>query len=764
MKNPEGNITLFYDLKIKGLVQGVGFRPFIYRLAKEFGYKGWVENRNDGVMIRIETSGNSINEFRKRIIDDAPAAADIYSVTVNKSERETLRDFSIRKSVSDSSGITDVSPDIAVCKDCLADMKKQPHRINYPFINCTNCGPRFSIIRDLPYDRHNTTMDIFIMCDTCGEEYHNIADRRFHAQPVACNSCGPFYTFRQQEQVISDSMEIMKDIKEGLIDGAVYAIKGVGGYHLMCDAFNISAVRRLRKIKCRDSKPFAVMFESVESAKDYAFINADEEKALMSWKRPVVLLEKHSDLAEGIADEISTLGIMMPYMPFHHLLFENIRTPAIVLTSGNLTDEPVVISDKVAEEQYKDITDGVISYNRDIYNRCDDSVVQVIGRPRILRRSRGYAPSPVRMGFNAEGVFGSGAELVNSFCMGKADQAILSQYIGDLKNYETFSFYRETYQRFERLFRFRPELIVCDEHPDYLSTRFAEELHSLHGGSSLLRVQHHHAHIASCMADNNLDGKVTGICFDGTGMGDDGKIWGAEILVAGYSDFERLYHFEYIPLPGGDKAVLEPWRTAVSYLYHTYGEDCMNLDIPFVKEHKEREIENIIKLIDKRINSPDVSSAGRLFDAVAALLQVAGKVTYHAEAPMKLESLAAKDIKGHYGFEIKEYKVIFTLLIRDIVDEIIKGVPATEISGRFHNTVAEVILQLAERSEKLTGIRKIVMAGGTFQNARLCKLVEPLLLAGGFEVFTPRNIPVNDQGIALGQLAIGAYRREAGLI
>ena len=764
LNETERNNESYFTLTITGLVQGVGFRPFIYRLAKEFGYKGWVENRNDGVLIRIAAPHNSADEFRKRILSDAPVAADIFSINVEKGHAEKFEDFSIRKSVSHSSKITEVSPDIAVCPDCLADMKTQPHRINYPFINCTNCGPRFSIIRDLPYDRHNTTMDVFSMCNTCSGEYHDISDRRFHAQPVACNSCGPYYSFHGKKSVISDPVEIMNIISEGLAKGEVFAIKGIGGYHLMCDAFSEPAVKRLREIKSRDSKPFAVMFSSIESAEEYAIINKDEEKAMRSWRRPVVIVEKRSCLAGGIADDISTLGIMLPYMPFHQLLFEHIKTPAIVLTSGNLTDEPIVISDSVAYEQYKNITDGVISYNRDIYNRCDDSVVQVINKPQILRRSRGYAPSPVRTGFNTEGIFGSGAELVNSFCLGKGNQAILSQYIGDLKNYETYRFYRQTYQRFERLFRFTPGLIVCDEHPDYLSGRFAEELRGLYPDAQLLRVQHHHAHIASCMADNNLEGRVTGICFDGTGLGSDGRIWGAEVLNASYSDFERLYHFEYIPLPGGDKAVEEPWRTAASYLYHVYGKEFMNLPLPMLKNHNEKELENIIKIIDKGINSPYASSAGRLFDAVSAILNIAGKVTFHAEAPMKLESAAAKNTKGHYGFEINDDKVIFTMLISDIVSEVIRGTPVPVISAMFHNTIAEVILELAERARVKTGIDRVVLSGGTFQNMRLGRLVKPKLTSKGFRVYTPHSIPVNDQGIALGQVAIGAYRRKMRLI
>ncbi len=764
MKDLNKDTESFYTLTIKGLVQGVGFRPFIYRLAKEFGYKGWVENRNDGVLISVACKGNSVDEFTKRILNDAPAAADIFSVEVQKSAKEILDDFSIRRSVSHSSGVTEVSPDIAVCPDCLSDMKSQSHRIDYPFINCTNCGPRFSIIRDLPYDRHNTTMDEFQMCNKCSDEYHDIGNRRFHAQPVACNNCGPHYTFHGKNTIISDPGEILTAISEGLVRGAVFAIKGMGGYHLMCDALNEEAVARLRSIKSRDSKPFAVMFSSVETAKDYAFIDEYEEKAMRSWRRPVVLVEKRRELAKGIADHINTLGIMIPYMPFHYLLFEKIKTPAVVLTSGNLTEEPVIISDNVAEEKFKDITDGVISFNREIYNRNDDSVIRVIKTPRILRRSRGFAPSPVRTGFNSEGIFGSGAELVNSFCMGKDDQAILSQYIGDLKNYETYRFYRQTYTRFERLFRFKPDLIVCDDHPDYLSTRFAEELHGVNKGSRLLRVQHHHAHIASCMADNNLEGRVTGICLDGTGLGSDGRIWGAEVLNTAYTDFERLYHFEYIPLPGGDKAVAEPWRTAVSYLYITFGRDFLNLPLPMLKNHNRKELENIIEMIDKGINSPLASSAGRLFDAVSALLNIVDKVTFHAEAPMKLEALAAKNLKEHYRFEIKEDKVNFTLLMHEIVGDIINGVSPSVISAKFHNSIAEVILLLAEGARDKTGLNRLVLSGGTFQNVRLINLVEPQLASAGFEVFTPRSVPVNDQGIALGQLAVGACLREKGLI
>jgi hydrogenase maturation protein HypF len=746
-----------YKIEISGLVQGVGFRPFIYKLAYAQNIDGWVENRNDGVVILLNATGGGVESFAQSIRDNAPPASDIESVTITRNSYLDLQGFMIRKSEDVSESVTEISPDIAVCPDCLSDMKSQSHRINYPFINCTHCGPRFSIIRDLPYDRPHTTMDTFTMCPVCKSEYENVGDRRFHAQPLACNQCGPSYALEEHGIITVLLKELLSKVSAGISKGHVYALKGLGGFHLLCDAFNGSAVSRLRSIKERDGKPFALMFSSLSEAKIFAEINEEEERLLLSWRRPIVLLKKKGPITPGVADDLSTLGIMLPYMPFHYLLFEKLDTPGIILTSGNISDEPILISNDEALKQFGDKVTGIISYNREIFNRSDDSVAMVIQKkPQILRRSRGYAPAPIRTHIKTEGIFGAGAELVSSFAMGKGNHVFMSQYIGDLKNFETFQFYQEIYQRFSRMFRFTPQLLVHDLHPDYLSTKFAEELSREFGGIPLLPVQHHHAHIASVMLNRGLEGEVIGFSFDGLGLGADGNLWGAEAMVAGYSDYRRMYHFEYMPLPGGDKANEEPWRMAVSYLYKCFGPGFLELPLPLLQEVGEQKVENIRQMIDKSINTPFISSAGRLFDAVSAIIGINYRATYHAEAPMRLESMAHKSETGIYPFEINDGQVSFQPMIRSMIKDLSSGISKERISGRFHNTLANVVLDLALRIRKESDLNRIVLSGGTFQNRILVSKLYELLPGEGFEIILPDKVPVNDQGIALGQLAVGA--------
>jgi hydrogenase maturation protein HypF len=755
----------FYLLKIKGLVQGVGFRPFIYRLANDYGLKGWVENQNDGVLVKIESSGETAEKFRCSILKEAPLASSIQAIELQKAAEEMLTSFEIRKSESHSNRITEISPDIAVCDHCLQDARLQKHRLHYPFINCTNCGPRFTIIQALPYDRPHTTMDRFVMCDTCKSEYEAMSDRRFHAQPIACNCCGPVYSLYERGESISDFEAILEKTSTGLVNGKLYAIKGLGGFHLMCNALDETAVRRLRSLKTRDGKPFAVMFRSVTAAKEYISVSRDEETMLTSWRRPIVLAKKTKELSPGVADGLSTLGVMLPYMPVHHFLFERIPLMALVFTSGNLAGEPVMISNEEAQETFKNDVDGMITYNRDIYNRADDSVVAVFNKKtHVFRRSRGYTPNPIRTTLPAEGIFAAGAELVNSFCMGKGDQAIMSQYIGDLKNFETYHFYKETYERFSKMLRFKPELVVCDLHPDYLSSRFAEEISEIFSNGRMLRVQHHHAHIASVMADNQLDEPVIGISFDGTGLGSDGNSWGAEVFIADFLSAERQFHFDYIPLPGGDKAVEDPWRMAISYLYHAYGDDMVQLPLPIFREIDPKKIQAIVHLIKSKTNSPVCSSAGRLFDAVAAMIGLLHHSSFHAEAPMRLESIADLSEKRSYAFEIHDGIISFISVIRQIITDVINNEKMGVISGKFHNTVIDVISHTVKDIGNRCGLKKVVLSGGSFQNRILSERSENQLIENGYEVYTPTSVPVNDQGIALGQLMIAAKMRQAGLI
>ncbi|MBU1011497.1 MAG: carbamoyltransferase HypF [Bacteroidetes bacterium] len=755
----EYNLFETYQIHIQGLVQGVGFRPYIYRQAHKFQLKGWVENSNDGVFIRVNIDPVKLGEFLSAIKNEAPTASDIFRINYQKIVTEEFSGFEIIKSRNKSDEITEVSPDIGVCSDCLADLKTQTHRINYPFINCTNCGPRFTIIKDLPYDREKTSMNPFVMCDQCRSEYMDVLDRRFHAQPVACKHCGPQYQLYLNGEIINDFNQIISNVCELLEKGDIVAIKGLGGYHLACDAQNEEAVQKLRNAKNRDGKPFAVMFRDISSLKKFTECDPVEEKLLTSWRNPILLLKDKNKLAPSVSVGFKTTGAMLPYMPFHYLLFQQLKLPVIVLTSGNITDEPIIIDNQDALEILGSIASAVLTYNRDIYNRTDDSVAFVSNnKSRLIRRSRSYVPSPVRLSFNAEGIFAAGAELVNCFCIGKSDQAILSQHIGDLKNLETLEFYSESVARFQQLFRFKPTLVVHDLHPDYLSTKYAKGLNLTHIG-----VQHHHAHIASCMAEHQLDEKVIGIAFDGVGLGDDGNIWGSEFLICDFEDYKRYSHFEFVPMPGGDNATKNPWRMAVSYLYKYYGKSFLDLNLTFLKKIPDFEVDLIIKMLDKNINCPLTSSAGRLFDAVAALTDICTQSSFHAEAPMRLEAAIDKKTSTAYDFEIGT-PIKLENIIKGIVEDLQNGINKEVISAKFHNTIINIIFEVANKIRQTEGLNKVVLSGGSFQNRFLLERVENLLSDDGFEVFAQENIPANDGGLALGQLAIAAKRRALKLI
>lgn len=744
-----------YIIKITGLVQGVGFRPFIYILAEKFNLKGWVENRNDGVLIKINADKKAAHNFIKEIKKQAPLASSIKNITISETCFENFKTFFIKKSESSSDDITEVSPDIAVCNACLEDIKLQKHRIDYPFTNCTNCGPRFTIITDLPYDRINTTMAEFEMCDTCKNEYTDIYNRRFHAQPVACNNCGPHYTLYYRcnfYNKINDILDIASYLTEA---GKIIAVKGLGGYHLMCDAKNEDAVNKLRLLKNRESKAFAVMVKDTETAKKYAYVSKTEENILTSWQKPILLLKTKKQLAGSVTNGLSNVGIMLPYMPFHYLLFERLKTDTVVMTSGNLTDEPVITDNNKAFKTFDDKADAVITHNRKIHNRADDSVGIVINDNfRLLRRSRGFAPSPVITDLNTEGIFAAGSEYVNCFCIGKGNQAIMSQHIGDLKNYETFDFYKESYELYKRLFRFKPKIIVADLHPDYLSGKFAENLHKQFPESKLIKVQHHHAHIVSCMAEYGLNKKVIGIAFDGVGLGDDGNIWGGEFFFCDLSGYKRFSHFEYIKVAGGDKVSSEPWRSAASYLYHYFDEDVFDNSELFGKKIHGKKLKMYLQLLKNDFNTYKISSAGRLFDAVSSLLGIVQIAGYHAEAPMKLESIVSANIGDFYNFEITK-DISFKKTFEGIIYDLKNNVDISVISAKFHNTIIEVIVRMSEIMKQESGINKVVLSGGTFQNKYLLTKTENRLSEIGFEVYSQKNIPSNDGGIALGQLIIG---------
>ncbi len=808
---------------VSGLIQGVGFRPFVYRIALRHGLSGWVQNTNENVRIRVSGKPADISDFLVALEKEAPSAASIETIVTSDLPSESFTGFSILKSHDISDDVTEISPDIGVCSECLDDIKKGKRREGYSFVNCTNCGPRFTIIEDLPYDRPKTTMKQFELCDACRAEYEDILDRRFHAQPVACAECGPRYEMdagcgmqdegdkmqdagckmqdegcgmqdagcgmqdagcgmqdagdkmqdegckmqdagdRMQDAgcKMQDEGDIPEMVARLLDEGKIVAIKGLGGMHLACDAFSEKAVARLREIKNREAKPFAVMFANLKSAKEFAFIDEASGASLLSWRRPIVLLEGKPGngplkLASNISSGLSLIGIMLPYMPFHYQLFEVMKTRAIVLTSGNLSDEPILIDNTKALEQFSSLANAVVLHNRDIYNRTDDSVVRIIGgKERVFRRSRGYVPSPVRLGLETEGILAFGAELTNCFCVGKGHKAFLSQHIGDLKGLDTTLFYEETLERFIRLFRVKPSLLAVDLHPDYISTRTAEGF----GKLTIIQVQHHHAHIASCMAEHRLDETVIGVAFDGTGYGDDGHSWGSEFFICDLNGYRRMTHFGYLPLPGGDAGSEEPWRMAVSWLYKVYQREFTSLDLPVIKENKAEDIEMLIMMMDRKINSPLTSGAGRMFDAVASLLGLCQFARFQAQGPMLLESLAAKDCTEAYPWTGGDV-ICLDDTLKGIVADLGAGVEKSIIASKFHNTVISIIFETVKGIRSGEGINKVVLSGGVFQNKYLLEGTESLLRESKFEVFSHAAVPSNDGGIALGQLAVAAKKRE----
>jgi len=748
------------NISIEGRIQGVGFRPFLYRLAKKHSLTGWVKNCTEGVSLHVEGPRKNLDYFLKGITSEAPAAARVYRLQSYSSEVESYSSFSIQQ--SDSVIITDtiaeIAPDIAVCQDCLDDMHTQPSRMNYLFTNCTNCGPRFSIIKALPYDRPQTTMEPFTMCNTCLEEYSSVTDRRFHAQPNSCSECGPSYTFHSIDGKITDDRRIIQKTGEILKNGGICAIKGIGGFHLACNPFNTAAVNRLRELKKREGKPFAVMFSSIHEIKKHALVNLSEESALTSAEAPIVLLKirPESSISPSVYRGLSTLGCFIPYTPFYHLLFKDSDMKAIVLTSGNFSNQPIINENSSALNAFLKETDGVITYNRKIHNRSDDSVGHVIVNTfHIIRRSRGWAPESLPVKDRVEGILAVGAELKSSFCIGKSKRAILSQHIGNLRNPETADFYLETIERFKDLFHFKPALIVHDLHPDYFSTRWAEA-----SGISTLAVQHHHAHIASCLAENERDENVIGFSFDGTGLGNDGHLWGGEVFICNFSGYQRKYHLKYLPLPGGDAAVKEPWRIALSTLYQVYGRKLLNLPLPFLKELNPFKVEMAIQMIEKKVNTPLTSSMGRLFDAAAAMLGLCQISSFDAEGPMRLENAVDRKGQSYYQLTVENPEIDTAPIITGISEDIADGLKTGKIAAKFHNTIVNMTGSIAEILRGQTGISVCALSGGVFMNTCLLEGCEKLLKEKGFTVLTQSKVPSNDGGLALGQLAIGARKKQ----
>jgi len=748
------------------VVQGVGFRPFIYQLASRYNLKGWVCNTSEDVKIEVEGDSEAIERFLHDIPLHAPPQAVIVDISTTRHSPASYESFEIRRSIPEEGKYQLVSPDIATCPECLEEIfSPGDRRHRYPFTNCTNCGPRFTIIEDIPYDRPLTTMRSFRMCPECQQEYDDPLNRRFHAQPNACPVCGPSLQLLDAEgsPVVVD--DVITTASRLLREGKIIAIKGLGGFLLACDATDEATVNLLRRRKMRPFKPLAIMVSSIDEAKKHCEISAEEEKLLTSPHSPIVLMKwKHgSSVSPSVAPNIRYLGVMLPYTPLHHLLLRETGLP-LVMTSGNISEEPIAKDNDEAVKRLSGIADFFLVHNRDIYARYDDSVTMVEnGVPQLIRRARGYAPYPVHLDFTSRQILGCGAELKNTFCLTRDEYAFISQHIGDMENLETMEHFETTISLYKKLFRIEPEIIAHDLHPDYLATGYARELAAGSSNLKLVPVQHHHAHIASCMADNGISTPVIGVAFDGTGYGSDGHIWGGEFMVADYKGFERLGHLEYLPLPGGELAIKKPYRTAVAYLLSLLGENSLEYNLPFLQQIKPEEINIISEQIRKNINSPLTSSCGRLFDAVSALLGIRGEVEYEAQAVIEMEMLAydEEDETVAYPFSMEDKDGVNIIGLKElfsaVIDDLQAGTDRAKIAARFHNTVAEMIRELCQVISDNSGIKDVALSGGVFQNRLLLRKTVSLLETGGFRVFTHRQVPTNDGGISLGQAVIANF-------
>jgi hydrogenase maturation protein HypF len=783
------------SISVRGIVQGVGFRPFVYGLAVRHNLKGWVYNTSEDVKIEVEGEAEAVQQFERELKTQAPPLCQIENITVEYHRPAGYRSFEIRHSQAQEGKYQLISPDVATCQACLRELlDPRDRRYRYPFTNCTNCGPRFTIIEDMPYDRPKTTMRYFPMCPRCQAEYDNPLDRRFHAQPNACPECGPRVRLVDSQGNVVDESNPIAAASHLLKEGKIVAVKGLGGFLLACDATNDAAVRILRQRKKRSSKPFAVMVTDMDEVRRHCYVSPQEEKLLTSPQSPIVLMRrrKNSSISQEVAPNLHFLGVMLPYTPLHHILLRDTQLP-LVMTSGNLSEEPIARDNDEALARLSSIADYFLIHNRDIYSRYDDSVAMVErGTSQLIRRARSYAPYPIRLPFKARQVLGCGAEEKNTFCLTRDNYAFLSQHIGDMENLETLEHFDSTISLYKRLFHIKPEIVAHDLHPDYLATKYAQELGE--SGVKLVPVQHHHAHIVSCMVDNATASPVIGVAFDGTGLGADGNIWGGEFLIADYSSFRRVGHLECLPLPGGAAAIKRPYRIAIGYVLGLLGEDALNAVIATLREVNgkesrlasigqvdEIEIEIIKRQVEGKINSPLTSSMGRLFDAVSALVGIRGEIDYEGQAAVELEMAAhalygeesssvmgsdtsdeaISDVGESYPYRIVkdgEANIVrLTDLLSAIIADLHKGIPRGRISVKFHDTVAQMINEVCGLIATDTGITQVALSGGVFQNRLLLRKTVSLLGKSGFQVLTHRQVPCNDGGISLGQAVIANF-------
>src|SRR5262245_5256044 len=755
---------------VEGVVQGVGFRPFVYRLAKTHRLGGSVRNGQHGVVIDAEGDREAIARFLDDLRSTAPSLAHLRGITTTWTAPDgDGEEFRIDTSSGEGEPALFPAPDLAACASCLAEMFDAGDRRHaYPFLNCTACGPRYTIIRSLPYDRERTSMASFSMCPKCREEYEDVQDRRFHAEPTACPGCGPRLALLDAAGRSLHMADPLEEAVAALLAGRIVAVKGLGGYHLACDATGPKVVGELRRRKSRDAKPLAVMVASLEAAHRFCVISNVEAALLQSPGRPIVLLERHSpgvgeSVPEEVAPRLRHLGLMLPYTPLQHLLLQRIGRP-LVMTSGNRSDEPIAFEDGDAMDRLGGIADIFLTHDRPIQVRCDDSVARCVEeRPVLLRRARGYVPLAIPLTHEApQPVLACGGELKNVFALVRGRDVFLSQHLGDLGDERAYRAWTDAISHLQRLLAITPRVVAHDLHPGYRSTAYARRLE----GVRLVPVQHHHAHIASCLADNGVDGRVIGVSWDGTGYGTDGHVWGGEFLLADLDGFERVGSLREVAMPGGEASIREPWRMAAAFLLAAYGETTDELDLAFVRRLDRRAWRLLSRAAERGLNAPPTSSAGRLFDAVASLLGLRDRVDFEAQAAMELEALSEGEPDRVYavGLPERDGRIIVETpdIMRGVVEDLLVGTPTEQIGSRFHATLADVIVRACCHIRERSGLERVALSGGVFQNILLVRLAVDGLRRGGFRVYTHRQVPLNDGGLALGQAASAARALREG--
>jgi len=740
---------------VGGVVQGIGFRPVVYRLAVGHRIAGSVRNSRAGVLIEAEGDDASLRAFLAALGADAPG-----EVSVVWGAPEGLAGFSIASSSRD--GVARLSPavDRGLCDSCLAELvDARDRRYGYALQACATCGPRFTMVWSLPYDRERTTMAGFTPCAGCRAEYNAPQDRRFHAEGIACPRCGPRVSLRELDGARVFAVDPIAVAADEIRAGRIVALKGMGGFHLACDATNRTAVAEVRRRKRREAKPLALMVASVDAARAIAHVSPEEAVILASPARPIVLVARRSDavVADEVAPGCREFGVMLSSTALHHRLLAVLGRP-LVVTSANTSDEPIVHRDEEAHRRLRGIADRLLTHDREIVTPCDDSVARVVGgTPRIVRRARGYVPLAIRLPVAASRpILACGGELKSTFALVRGHESFLSQHLGDLSSEAAFRTYVDTIGHFRRLLELDPAIVAHDLHPAYRSTVYARSLE----GVEHVAVQHHHAHIASCLADNGVDRRVIGVAWDGSGHGTDGRVWGGEFLVADLADFERAGHFEYVAMPGGDAAVREPWRMAAAFLRAAFGDAMGTLDVAFTRRLDRAAWKVLSRAIDRGLNAPSTSSAGRLFDAVASLLGLRDRISFEGQAAMELEALAAGEADLVYPTTVTESDgdiiVRTTDVIRGVVEDLVREISPSRVAARFHATLADVLVRVCERVRARTGIDTVALSGGVFQNAWLLRAGTGRLEAHGFQVYTHHQVPTNDGGLALGQAAIAA--------